>query len=158
VYCYTFEANDGNSPTRVSNQRYYYRTQQLEQVTEIKDFFRKTRRNRRIAPYRSTWEKSFLKMKVTSLRDGESCLQRDQSYVVGGVYIRGSMELRASVRLRFGVLPSVGHPFLALLLSALCYTDKHTCDSRSRASLPDAPPSFSRSGHIPLMHALAARR
>lgn len=57
-------------------------------------------------------EKSFLKTKATSLYDGVSCLQRDQSYVVGGIYIlRGSMELRESLGTPplFGILPFVCH-------------------------------------------------
>lgn len=109
----------------------------------------------------STREKSFLKTKATLLRGRVFCLQRDQSYVVGGVYIRGSMELRASARLRFGILPSVRcqaslscSPSLAFLL----HRPTHV-----RASVQSFSPGRSvelfPQRHIPLTHthAFAAR-
>jgi len=65
-------------------------------------------------------------MKATLLRDGVSCLQRDQSYVVGGVYIRGSMELRASPPLRHPPFrPPSSVPFL-LSFSRLSATQTNT--------------------------------
>lgn len=56
------------------------------------------------------------------------------------------MEPRASARLRFGVLPSVRRaPFLALLSPLPAHGRTHTRASLGPTSIPDAPPSFSRS-------------
>lgn len=116
---------------------------------------------RRTAPCWSAREKSFLKMKATSLRDGVSCLQRDQSYVVGGVYIRGSMELRASARLRFAVLPSVRRR-ASLSCSPSLASPLHRRTHMRSSVQSFSPGRFAElfpQRHIPLMHthALAAR-
>lgn len=94
----------------------------------------------------------------STLRDEVSCLQRDQSYVVGGVYIlRGSMELRESLGtpslLRHPPSlpppPTPTPPSPLLLSSRFCLTHIHTYTRtyterithvRSRASVH----SFSR--------------
>lgn len=94
-------------------------------------------------------EKSFLKTKATSLRDEVSCLQRDQSYVVGGVYIlRGSMELRESLGTPplFGILPSAAEPSVLLSFSRLCLTHTyiHTRTYTEWTHVRSSVQSFSR--------------
>lgn len=166
THYYIFKPNVGNgNTTRVTiHRRCRYRAQQLESSSWQGSSVPLATPQPHQKCGALVRERSFLKTKATSstLRDEVSCLQRDQSYVVGGVYIlRGSMELRESLGtpslLRHPPFPA--EPSVALLLSLLLNTythvhvqSGHTCDLRSRASLADAPPSFSRSNALTHTH------
>lgn len=144
------------------NCRYRTRATRVEQMARIKSSLSHTAKQKRrvasvISPHRERESEReselFLRRRQRASFHGVSCLQRDQSYVVGGVYIlRGSMEPRASTRLRFGVLSCPPGSLSCTLLSRRgtrakrAYTRTHTCTSFGPASpLPNAPSSFYRS-------------